>query len=206
MSCLNEIAIIDYGLGNLYSIYKAFAYLEIPAHITDNPKTLHEASALVLPGVGAFEDGMRGLKERGFIEELLRFAQLRKPILGVCLGMQMLMDESFEMGQHQGLGLIAGSVKPFENQENTEHIKIPHMGWNNVTGFSPGTYYFVHSFYVDVKNTAHQVGTTQYGSYSFCSIIQKDNILGCQFHPEKSALPGLRFLKTFAQKIRPERS
>ena len=162
MSASQNIAIIDYGLGNLYSIYKAFAYQEIPAHITDNPKTLSEASALVLPGVGAFEDGMRGLTERGFTDEIKRFAVSGKPILGVCLGMQMLMDESFEMGHHQGLGLISGSVRPFENKENTEHIKIPHMGWNTVTGFSPGTYYFVHSFYIEPKNPAYQVVTTRY--------------------------------------------
>ncbi|QQR81173.1 MAG: imidazole glycerol phosphate synthase subunit HisH [Deltaproteobacteria bacterium] len=198
---MSEIAIIDYGLGNLYSIYKAFAYQEIPARLTDQPKSLKEASAIVLPGVGAFEDGMKGLNDRGFTEEVIRFAATGKPVLGICLGMQMLMDESLEMGQHKGLGLIPGRVIPFENNKE-KPIKIPHMGWNEVKGFttSPEMYYFVHSYYVQPKNQDHVVGVTEYGSYQFCSIVQKDNILGFQFHPEKSANAGLALLKDFSKK------
>ncbi len=197
MTRAQDIAIIDYGLGNLYSIYKAFAYQEIPAYVTDQPKSLKEASAIVLPGVGAFEDGMKGLRERGFADEVVRFAESGKPVLGICLGMQMLMDESLEMGRHRGLGLIPGRVVPFDNRE----IKVPHMGWNHVERFTPEPrmYYFVHSYRVEPSDPAHVAGTTDYGPYRFCSIVRKDNILGFQFHPEKSAAAGLDLLKTFSK-------
>jgi glutamine amidotransferase len=205
----SRIVIVDYGLGNLFNVSKAFAYQEIPATISGDPAEVARADGLVLPGVGAFGDGMKGLQQRGLAEPIVEAASIGKPILGICLGMQMLMDESFEMGRHRGLGLIRGSVLPFRQEGE---VKIPHMGWNRLRkkSSSPflqetpdGTmFYFVHSYYVKPENPDHLLAETEYGGINFSSIVGRDNIYGCQFHPEKSGPEGLKLLQVFARLVR----
>ena len=209
---MNDIIIIDYGLGNLKSIKNAFKYLDIPARITTNSEQLNDATHIILPGVGAFKDGMNGLREANFINPLTAAASEGKIILGICLGMQMLLTESHEFGIHKGLGLIKGTVKPFKpvQQDNNYRLKVPHVGWNNLIKLnsihdSPFSnivekdqMYFVHSFFCDIKSKKHVLATTQYGLQEFHSIINKDNIYGCQFHPERSGKKGLNILKNFA--------
>lgn len=207
---LPRLVIIDYGLGNLFNVSKAFAYLEIPALISGDPAEVAAADGLILPGVGAFGDGMEGLRRRGLAEPILKASSAGRPILGICLGMQMLMEESHEMGRHRGLGLIKGSVLPFESQGQA-FLKIPHMGWNQLVKKSPspflqetadGTmYYFVHSYYVKPESAEHVLAETEYGGIKFSSIVGKDNLYGCQFHPEKSGPEGLKLLQAFARLV-----
>lgn len=205
-----RIVIVDYGLGNLFNVYKAFAYQEIPAVISGDPRDVTEADALVIPGVGAFQDGMKGLEERGLVASILDFAKSGRPVLGICLGMQMLMEEGFEMGRHRGLGLIEGSVLPFRRDDRMS-VKIPHMGWNRIRkAASPSDpflqdtredsmFYFVHSYFVQPKDPGNVLAVTEYGGVSFCSIVSKANVYGCQFHPEKSGAEGLALLRAFSQ-------
>lgn len=206
-----KVVIVDYGLGNLFNVEKAFAYLNIPAVVSSDPKSLSSASAIVLPGVGAFKDGMLGLQKRGFIEPLKALAIAGKPILGICLGMQMLMEESFEMGHHEGLGLIEGSVIAFQEM----NVKIPHMGWSNTKINQKAdrslfdnclegndTFYFVHSYYVNPTRNQNLLASAEYGSQTFAAIVGQNNIVGCQFHPEKSGVQGLKLLQTFANSIK----
>ena len=208
---MNKIIIIDYGLCNLRSIDNAFNHLGIPAIITKNPESLLDADHIVLPGVGAFKDGMTGLNAAGFIAPLKETASQGKIIIGICLGMQMLLTESHEFGKHQGLGFIDGVVKPFESvkEGNNYTIKVPHVGWNNInmlnnwenTPFSSieinDQMYFVHSFFCETDSEDNVLATTKYGPYEFQSVIKKGNIYGCQFHPERSGEKGMQILKRF---------
>ena len=209
---MNEIKIIDYGLCNLKSIENAFKHLGIAAKIITEPDTLLEADHIVLPGVGAFKDGMDGLKKAGFIAPLKQAVSQKKVVLGICLGMQMLLKESYEFGKHSGLGIIDGLVLPFRPlKKNDSYIfKVPHIGWNSInklndygdTPFSDlsinDKMYFVHSYFCKIDNELNVLGTTHYGSYEFHSIIKKGNIYGCQFHPERSGILGLQILKKFS--------
>ena len=195
------IAVIDYGMGNLRSVQKGFEKVGFDALVTSDVKAIEGASRIVLPGVGAFADCMRNLEERGLVEPVIRGIEKGKPFLGICLGLQLLFEESEEFGSCRGLGLIKGKVKRFPGGD----LKVPHMGWNSIkkvkdtpllSGLDDGSYlYFVHSYYVlpdeDVAAT-----TTGYGM-EFTSSIVKDNIFACQFHPEKSQADGLKILKAF---------
>lgn len=195
------IIIIDSGIANLHSVQKGFEKAGHQAKITENPRDLDGASAIVLPGVGAFADGIHKLEQRGFVEPLRRNIEKGKPLLGICLGLHFLFSESEEFGLHKGLGIFPGRVRRFSQGQ-----KVPHMGWNTLQfkrqppifeGIAEGSYfYFVHSYYVDPEDKTIIASVTDYG-LPFASMVWKDNIVATQFHPEKSQALGLRVLKNF---------
>jgi len=198
------IAIIDYGMGNLRSVSKAFERLGYAAEVTRDPRRIEDASHVVLPGVGAFPDCMRNLEEMGLIDPVQRALSSGKPFLGICLGLQLLFTESEEFGIHEGLGWIRGRVVRFPD----DGLKVPHMGWNTLeirkaTPMLQGLptdamVYFVHSYYVVPEDPGLIATTTDYGQ-PFASSIATGNVFACQFHPEKSQAVGLRLLRNFAQ-------
>ena len=200
------IAIIDYGVGNLFSLKCSFKAIGEEAVVTNDPKIINNADRIILPGVGAFGDAAKKLKESGMADVLLKECEKGKPIMGICLGMQLLFDESYEFGIHKGLGLISGKIVPFEGRID-EDYRIPQIGWNslNLYNNSPifsdlkdGDFvYFVHSYFAecDKKNV---IATSDYG-IEFTAAVQKDNIFGCQFHPEKSGEIGMKILKAFSE-------
>ncbi len=199
------IGIINYGMGNLASVKNALDYLEIDSKIIDQPDELMEVDKLILPGVGAFGMAMDNLRSRGFVEPLKEVVlEQKKPILGICLGMQLFLSKSYEFGEHEGLNFIQGEVKSFADK--VKDLPIPHIGWNRVK-FEKNTllnnvepdkaiFYFVHSFYCDLENKGDESGGTDYG-IDFTSMIEKDNIFGAQFHPEKSQKFGLEIFSSF---------
>ncbi len=197
------IAIIDYGMGNLRSVSKAFETVGHQAVVTRDARVIGNASHVVLPGVGAFGDCMANLDRYALIEPVRATIQSGKPFLGICLGLQLLFTESEEFGRHKGLGIIPGKVKRFVVDRA---LKVPHMGWNQINlqsrspmfeGIADGSdWYFVHSYFVDPSDKQIVVTTTTYG-IPFASSICKDNIVACQFHPEKSQAVGLRLIKNF---------
>ena len=203
-----RIAIIDYGLGNLRSVDKAFAHLGADAKLTESPADVAEAAALVLPGVGAFGDGMAGLQQRGLDTALKNAHNLGKPILGICLGLQLFFENSEESPGAVGLGVLKGSVKKFQGAPYTgpSALKVPHMGWNTLSfkgahplfeGLKNGDYvYFVHSYYVAPTNPEWTLAESEYGM-NFCAAAGTGKLMGCQFHPEKSQQVGLSILKNF---------
>lgn len=200
------ITIIDYGVGNLFSLKSSFTAIGVEAVVSDDPEILWKSEKLILPGVGAFEDAARKLRETGLDEVVKSAAQAGTPILGICLGMQMLFDKSYEFGIHQGLGLIPGEIVPIRDVI-PEYLKVPHIGWNSLkyTKESPlfryisdGDYvYFVHSYYASgcAENT---IAVSEYGA-ELTAAVQNGNVFGCQFHPEKSGEVGLKILKAFAE-------
>lgn len=203
------IAIIDYGMGNLRSVQKAFEQVGAPAEITADPQRLYAADKIVLPGVGAFRDCMHNLEQGGFVEPVLKVIAEGRPFLGICLGLQLLFTESEEFGLHRGLGVLPGRVVRFPDgmSEQGQKLPIPHMGWNQLTlqqhsplftGISNGSnVYFVHSYYVKPEDPAVVAATCRYG-IEFCAAIHTDNLVATQFHPEKSQAIGLQMLKNFA--------
>ncbi len=200
-----ETAIIDYGMGNLLSVQRAFEKCGSDAVIIDNPLELREAERIVLPGVGAFPDAMDNLRKNGWVEELNR-AVLEKetPLLGICLGMQLLADKGYEVQECDGLGYIPGEIVRFTQTQEKE--RIPHVGWNEILkredsplfdGIADGTnYYFVHSYHFQVANEENIATVTPYCG-EFVSSVVKDNIVGTQFHPEKSQKAGFKLIKNF---------
>jgi len=196
------IAIVDYGMGNLRSVQKAFEAVGHGAVVTRDRRVLSEASHLVLPGVGAFADCMRNLEEYGLIEPIRRGIESGKPFLGICLGLQLLFTESEEFGVHKGLDIVPGRVKRFP----ATALKVPHMGWNALTirrtapplrELDAGAHlYFVHSYYVEPADASVVSTITEYG-IPFVSSIWRDNLFACQFHPEKSQAAGLRIVRNF---------
>ena len=200
-----ETAIIDYGMGNLLSVQRAFEKCGSDAVIIDNPLELRDAERIVLPGVGAFPDAMDNLRKNGWIEELNR-AVLEKetPILGICLGMQLLADKGYEVRECDGLGYIPGEIIRFTQTQEKE--RLPHVGWNEILkredsplfdGIADGTnYYFVHSYHFRVANEENIATVTPYCG-EFVSSVIKDNIVGTQFHPEKSQKAGFKLIKNF---------
>lgn len=199
------IAIIDYGMGNLRSVQKAFERTGHAATITRDAAALADATKLVLPGVGAFRDAIAALQSRDLIGPIRAWIDGGKPFLGICLGLQLLFERSFEDGEYQGLGVVAGDVVKFEVPAG---YKVPHMGWNQVrlrrrgpifAGVEEGAYfYFVHSYYVVPRDASIVATETDYPQ-PFCSSIWRDNLFATQFHPEKSQEVGLRLLKNFAE-------
>lgn len=198
------IAIIDYGMGNLRSVQKAFEHVGCQAVITQDPRVILSASHVVLPGVGAFGDAIRNLERAGLIDSIYRVVQDGRPFLGICLGLQLLFERSYEGGAFKGLALLPGEVKRLPEELN---IKIPHMGWNELRyranpifeGLDdPCFVYFVHSYYVEPRVSEHVIGTTFYGM-DITVAVNKDNIYGLQFHPEKSGAEGLKMLRNFAR-------
>ena len=197
------ITIVDYGMGNLRSVEKAFAYLGYRARVSNDPASIEEAAGIVLPGVGAFGDAMQELKEGGFVEPLRDAVGDGKPFLGICLGYQLLFDESEESPGVMGLGILPGRVARFPGDE-----KVPHMGWNDarfmkrhavLEGVEEGSFfYFVHSYYVVPRNPDDRLTVTGYG-IEFASGVARDRLVAFQFHPEKSSASGLRILDNFAR-------
>ncbi len=196
------IAVIDYGAGNLKSVTKALDHLGYANTIVSRPEELEAADGMILPGVGAFPMCMAALRKSGMDQAILQQAG-KKPLLGICLGMQMLLDSSTEMGGDQGLGLIPGTVEKIKT-----NLKLPHIGWNSLNivnpdpltaGLSDGDYvYFVHSFCAKVKNSEDLVLTTDYGT-TVTAMIARGNVFGCQFHPEKSGPVGMTILRHFGE-------
>lgn len=197
------IAIIDYGMGNLRSVQKAFEHLGFEAVIIEDPGQGENASHLVLPGDAAFGDAMRNLRQGGWVETILRSIEQGKPFLGICVGLQMMFSESEERGHYQGLDLLPGKVVHFPTSE-----RVPQIGWNQISikrpaeileGVPEGSFfYFVHSYYVEAAAPDDSVATTEYG-LEYTSIAKRDNVFGVQFHPEKSQHLGLRILENFAR-------
>jgi glutamine amidotransferase len=204
------IQIVDYGMGNLRSVQKAFERLSVPAAICTRPAEIAGCDKLVLPGVGAFRDAIAELRRQAFVEPIKAHISGGKPFLGICLGLQLLFDVSYEDGTWEGLGVVPGKVVRFPEQTALEvpHLKVPHMGWNSVAAAAecplfaaipPASYfYFVHSYYVVPDDDSVVVGRTEYGA-SFASVIQRGNMFATQFHPEKSQKLGLQLLKNFAE-------
>jgi glutamine amidotransferase len=204
------IGIIDYGMGNLGSVLKGFERVGADAGIISAPEEIRKADKLVLPGVGAFADAARTLREKELIRPILEYVAGGKPFLGICLGLQLLFDVSYEDGEHTGLGIIPGKVVPFDfsGLKLETKLKIPHMGWNQIRwtrdvpmlrGLEQGSsVYFVHSYYVVPKDPAVTATVTNYG-VDFTSMIWKDNVFATQFHPEKSQKIGLAMLERFSK-------
>ena len=197
------IGIIDYGVGNLFSLRSSFAAIGAEAFVSGDPAELRKADRLILPGVGAFGDAARKLRDSGLDVFVREQAASGKPLMGICLGMQLLFEKSYEYGEHKGLGLLKGQVVGMSGKLPAD-LKIPHMGWNALELTKPskllenGSYvYFVHSFYAE--NCADSIAAiTDYG-IPITAAVEKGNIFGCQFHPEKSGNVGLAILKKFCE-------
>jgi glutamine amidotransferase len=201
------IGIIDYNMGNLASVQNAFAKLGSDTVVESNPEAFGKYDKLILPGVGAFGDAMEHLRERDMIGAIQEFAASKKPMLGICLGMQLLFESSEEFGAHAGLGLIKGKVTQFDTGKFEEKLKVPHMGWNRMftkehplfKGLDDEHYlYFVHTYHVTCAQEEDIIGETYYG-YKFTSAVAHGNIMGIQPHPEKSHKNGLAILKNFIE-------
>jgi glutamine amidotransferase len=200
------ISIVDYGMGNLRSVKKAFENLGFLTSVTRDPEVILNSSGLVLPGVGAFGDCVKNLEEYDLVEPIKKFIKRGKPFLGICLGLQLLFEESEESPDIKGLGILRGKVVRFPRFDK-ERLKVPHMGWNQVEiklelsilrGIPQGSwFYFVHSYFPEPEDKSVIAGKTNYG-IEFTSAVQKENIFACQFHPEKSSTLGLGILENFA--------
>lgn len=207
-----RVTIIDYGIGNLYSVRRAVEMSGCEdIRVSGRPEDIAEADKLILPGVGAFEDGMNGLRERGLVPHILAAARAEKPLLGICLGMQLLATTSEEFGLHSGLGLIPGKVKPIPRSsvdKNTQ--KVPFIGWSPLLLNKPhlphgsclsnhnGKWvYFVHSYHFLPSNPDHLLATYDFGGHAISAAVRNKNIIGVQFHPEKSGQIGLSIIKKF---------
>jgi glutamine amidotransferase len=214
-----SVAIVDYGTGNLYNVHRACQHVGLQASITDSPAEVLAADGVLLPGVGSMPDAMAFLDEAGLSDALRSVAERGTPLLGICLGMQMLMEEGSEFTRHRGLGILAGEVVRFpSHDENGAELKVPHIGWNSVqrrTGYNDdpwrdtplestpdGEYmYFVHSYHVVPADPRVSIGITRYGGVEFCSVVAWGNTFGCQFHPERSGTHGLRIYREFARRV-----
>ena len=216
-----DVSIINYGINNLKSVSMAFHKLGKTYKIIEDYRDILSAKCLILPGIGAFGDGMEELRKRGLIEPIRRKIDEGTPIFGICLGMQMLFTESEEFGIHKGLNLIPGRIISFKqpNNVNIKGYKVPHMGWNEILKPSEGKIindrnwnntiltgikersdvFFVHSFFPEPENKSDILAKTIYGNYEFCSVVNNNNISGTQFHPEKSGRIGLQILKNFCE-------
>ncbi len=217
-----RVAIVDYGVGNLFSVRNACAHAGMEAVITASRRDILAADAVILPGVGAFGDAMAMLEERGLTDLLREIARSGKPFLGICLGMQLLMTESFEFGRWPGLGIIPGTVVRLENRSKRgEPVKVPQVCWNTLhrtegrgdtwegtllKDLPDGVFmYFVHSFYVKPDDDEVSIALTRYGAQSFCSAMRYGNIFACQFHPERSGPPGLKIYRNLAEIVKASR-
>ena len=200
------IAIIDYGVGNLFSLKSSLAAIGREAVVTGDRAVLRAASHVILPGVGAFGDAAARLRAAGMAEAVLEAAAAGKPVLGICLGMQLLLERSFEYGEHPGLGLVPGQVVDLRRDLTDKTLKVPHMGWNSLQILKDdplfrhvrdGEYvYYVHSFYAR-DCAAGTLAASRYGNVDVTGVVRRGNVYGTQFHPEKSGDVGLRILKAF---------
>ena len=208
-----KITIIDYGCGNILNLARAIKFLGCEVEITHDKKKIINSSHVILPGVGAFENAIRQLEKYNLRNTILEYTKLNKPLLGICLGMQILLTVSYEFGTHEGLNLIEGEVIKISNKKNRE-IKIPHIGWNEIypnkekkdwknkilkNSLIGESFYFVHSFICSTKNSGSTIAVCDYSGISIPAIVSVGNIFGCQFHPEKSGKNGLVILKNFCE-------
>ena len=216
------VAIVDYGLGNLFSIRQACTVAELDGITTHDPACIEAADAVILPGIGAFGMAMERLNELGLVTALRDIVATGKPVLGICLGMQLLFEESTEFGGHKGLGLIGGDVVRLPSPSNTaaaRRHKVPQIGWNRIGPADAGNagrwhetllrgvasasdMYFVHSYYVRPSDPSVVLALTTYAGISYCSVLQKDNLFACQFHPERSGEEGLKLYRNLAALVR----
>ena len=208
-----KVVIIDYDVGNLLSVKRAFDYFSISAKITSDQKEIFSSSHVVFPGVGAFGAAMEKIKKKGLIDIINRVSDKGTPLLGICLGMQLIFEKSYEFEENNGLGLISGEVKEIPKTDNSgDKLKIPHIGWNSLNQTNnekdwsqtvlkennPGdSFYFVHSYMAIPSSSSNLLASCNYGGHSIPAVVQKENIVGCQFHPEKSGKNGLKILKNF---------
>ena len=213
---LPRVAIVDFGMGNLFSVKHACEWAGLQATITASRETLLSADAVILPGVGAFGDAMAALCRHDLVSVLQEIEACGKPFLGICLGMQLLMTESYEFGRHKGLGFIKGEVVRLEHSvEHDRTLKVPQIGWNRIMQSGPGSWqgalldgvpdgefmYFVHSFYVKPVDPRVVLSLTRYGSTNICSSLRQGNIFACQFHPERSGPQGLQVYRNLAKQV-----
>lgn len=212
---LKKIVVVDYQLGNLYSVEQAFRHLGVTPVISSKKEDILEADGLVLPGVGAFGDAMINMHKLDLVSPVREFAATGKPFMGVCLGLQLLFTESEEFGVSKGLGLIEGRVRRFSNDlPDNAHAKVPQIGWNTIAEgrmrwdetplrqLASGDFqYFVHSYYSDPDDSDVVLAVTNYEGFEYCSAINKSNIFACQFHPEKSGEKGLTIYNNWINKI-----
>jgi len=199
-----DLLVVDYGMGNLRSVQKALERIGFPALVSGDARHLAAAAKVVLPGVGAFADAMARLREMGLVDPLRKHIEQGKPFLGICLGLQLLFDNSYEDGQHAGLGILSGTVVRFPPLPG---LRVPHMGWNELRLRRPAPivnhlpdhsfFYFAHSYYALPDDPAIIAGETDYPG-PFASLVHRDNVMATQFHPEKSQAAGLRLLHNFA--------
>ena len=217
---LPQVIIVDYGMGNLFSVKMACERFGLTATITDSPDRVACADAVILPGIGAFGDAARALRDLGLAAAIREFVATGRPLLGICLGMQLLMDESSEFGHHEGLGLVRGGVIRFQpEQSQGRRPKVPQVGWNMLhpapgingarwreaflDGVGPGAQmYFVHSYHCVPDDPQVRVAVTTYGGMEFCSVLARGNIIGFQGHPERSGPVGLRVYENIAARVR----
>jgi imidazole glycerol-phosphate synthase subunit HisH len=207
-----RVTVVDYGIGNLFSVQRALESVGAEVRVSGDPRDVESAHRLVLPGVGAFADGMKGLRDRGLVEPVLAFAATRRPLLGICLGMQMFATSSLEFGTHAGLAIIPGRVEPIPAASTAgQPLKIPNVGWRGLraagadwsrtaltTTRQGAAVYLVHSFHLVPEDPAHVLATYDHGGHAITAAVARDNVIGCQFHPEKSAAVGLEILSHFA--------
>ena len=200
------IAIIDYGIGNLGSVKNALDYLGLDNVITSDKDVILSADKVILPGVGAFADAINTFRNRGFDVVLNEFIKTGKPVLGICVGMQMLFEYSYEFGKHKGLGIMKGEIVKFPESKDNSY-KIPQMGWNQIEvikdnpllkGLNGKDVYFVHSYHLS-NNQDNIIAYTEYAGIKYGSAVMKDNVYACQFHPEKSGEVGLQILRNFGE-------
>lgn len=205
------ITVIDYGLGNLYSVARAIEHLNNKARIINEPAELKNASYVILPGVGAFSKGIDNLVRQGWVDEIKKYIEMYRPFLGICLGMQLLFSNSEEGRGDQGLNILSGRVVKIPPPQIEKKYKIPHIGWNSLIlqeknysldkdlmELQGASMYFAHSYHI-LTQEENIVYSCQYFENSIAALVQKDNIMGCQFHPEKSGVHGLKFLKKFTK-------
>ena len=210
----NVVAVVDYGVGNLFSVRRALEHCGATVVMVEDPQKLKQASKVLLPGVGAFPDAMTALNRNGMDQAVIEYARTGAPLFGICLGMQMLLDSSSEFGFVHGLGLIAGTVEPIPACDASgKRLKVPHIGWSDLVypkgrdswdgtllssiGLSNNAVYFVHSYMAVTASQEHRIADCQYGDTSIAAVIAKDNVWGAQFHPEKSGKVGLSMLRNF---------
>lgn len=207
------ITLVDYGIGNIFNVKRAIEHFGMQVVITNKPEDILNATALVLPGVGAFSAGMQGLMTHNLVEPIKAYALTGKPFLGICLGMQLLFSESHEFGIHKGLGIIDGKILPVKPvNEDGQPLKVPHIGWSKLDVPSHIEFkkeplfkyldndiscYFVHSFTAFPASDEFRLADTDYGNFQISAIVKKNNVYGCQFHPEKSGQTGLNILQGF---------
>lgn len=208
---MRNIAIIDYQMCNLFSVQQAFKHLGANVEITSDPNHVLSADGVVLPGVGAFKDAVENMRRLGLDDAVIEVIKRGKPFLGICLGFQMLFDESEEFGVHKGLGIFRGSVKQFPSECKGRKLKVPQIGWNQITktknvsalkNINDDTdFYFVHSFYVAPEDPTLTATMTEYNGFEYCSSIEQANVFACQFHPEKSSVKGIQILDNWLKTI-----